>query len=182
MSGPNFVRFKAAIYGLLACNAAAYIAFGRATEAIDSVAWFALLALFELETAHARHLRNEGAAMLVRLGRLIAGIAVVIAAAGYFVEREWLDAINAALWIAVVLVLELEVRFLQAVGRHRRLFAGALAALYAGLAGLAIVWAWGGEWFDAYDAVLWLVAFVTIEINVLEIARAGGTPAAHPAC
>jgi hypothetical protein len=32
------------------------------------------------------------------------------------------------------------------------------------------VWAGRGEWFDAYDAMLWLVAFATIEINVLRIA------------
>ena len=42
--------------------------------------------------------------------------------------------------------------------------------LYAGLAALVPVWAWRGEWFDAYDATLWLVAFATIEINVLRIA------------
>ena len=181
MNGPGFARFKAAVFGLLACNAGAYVAFGRATEATDSVAWFVLLALFELETAHAQRLRGAAAA-LVRSGRLVAGIAVVAAAAGFFIEREWLDAVNAALWIAVVLVLELEVRFMDAVARHRRLFAGVLGGLYAGLAGLAIAWASHGEWFDAYDAALWLVAFVTIEINVLEIVRADEAAKAGPAC
>jgi hypothetical protein len=28
-------------------------------------------------------------------------------------------------------------------------------------------WAWRKEWFDAYDAALWLLAFATIEMNVL---------------
>jgi len=44
--------------------------------------------------------------------------------------------------------------------------------LYAGLGALVLVWAWRGEWFDAYDALLWLIAFVTIEIDVLQISRA----------
>jgi hypothetical protein len=159
------------IFSLLAANAVAFAMFGRATEALDSIAWFVLLALFELETAHPRHLRARAA--LVHAARFTAAAAVVIAAAGYVYEREWLDAGNAALWIAVVAVLEIEVRSLAAVARHRTAFAVTLGALYAGLAALALVWAWRGEWLDAYDAALWLAAFVTIEIDVFRIA---GTP------
>lgn len=43
--------------------------------------------------------------------------------------------------------------------------------LYAGLAALVPVWAWRGEWFEAYDALLWIVAFAGIGINVLQIFR-----------
>jgi hypothetical protein len=167
-------RVKAVIFALLAANAAAYAFFGRPTEALDSIAWFVLLVLFELETAHPQSLRGSAVPALVHAARFVAAVAVAIAAAGYFHEREWLDAINAALWIAVVAVLEVEVRFLAAVARHRRAFAAVLGMLYAGLAALALAWAWQGAWFDAYDAALWLAAFVAIEINVLEIARAPG--------
>ena len=173
---PGYRRFKAAIFALLAVNAAAFVLFGRPTEAAYSIAWFTLLVLFELETAQPQRLRGKRVAVLVHAGRLVAGVAVAIAAAGFFYEREWLDAINAALWIAVVVVLEIEVRFLDTVGRHRRVFAAVLGALYSGIAALALAWAWRGEWFDAYDAALWLVAFVAIEINVLQIAR-GPEPA-----
>lgn len=168
----KYAWFKAGIFALLAANAVAFTLFGRATEALDSIAWFVLLALFELETAHPRLLDGQRAAMMVHAGRLAAGVAVVIAAGGFFLEREWLDAINAALWIAVVVVLEIEVRFLEAVKGHRGAIAAVLGALYSGLAALAGVWAWDGEWFDAYDAGLWLVAFATIEINLLRLARA----------
>lgn len=181
-AAPAYRRFKAAIFTLLAYNAVAFVAFGRPTEAVDSIAWFVLLALFELETAYPQRLRGRRVSILAHVGRSVAAIAVVIAAAGFFVEREWLDAINAALWIAVVLVLEIEVRFLDAVDRHRVAFASVLAALYTGMAGLVFTWAWGGEWFDAYDAALWLVAFVTIEINVLGIASAGDRAMGEPPC
>lgn len=42
---------------------------------------------------------------------------------------------------------------------------------YAGLAALVPVWAWRGEWLEAYDALLRIVAFAGIEINVLQIFR-----------
>jgi hypothetical protein len=36
-----------------------------------------------------------------------------------------------------------------------------------------LLWAWRGEWFDAYDALLWLVAFAAIEMDVAAAARPG---------
>jgi hypothetical protein len=30
-----------------------------------------------------------------------------------------------------------------------------------------VIWATRGEWFDAYDAALWLAAFVFIEMELL---------------
>jgi hypothetical protein len=163
----NYGWFKAAVFVLLAVNAVAYALFGRATETIDSLSWFVLLALFELETAHQELWGALRAAALVRAARLVAGMAVVIAAAGYFYEREWLDALNATLWIAVVIMLEFEVRYLDKVKRHRQLFGGIATLLYSGLAVLVLAWTGSGEWLDAYDALLWLVAFVAIELNLL---------------
>lgn len=169
---PWFRWLKGAIFALLAANAAGYVLFGRPTEAIDSLAWFTLLALFELETAYPGRMRQQRVAAWVRAGRLVAGIAVIMAAIGFVVEREWLDAANAMLWIAVVILLEFEVRYLDTVDRHRRLFAGGAGILYSGMAVLVLAWAWRGEWFDAYDALLWLLAFVTIEMNVLRLSDA----------
>ena len=166
-----FPWLKASIFALLAVNAAGYGLFGRPTEAIDSFAWLTLLALFELETAYPQRMRQKRIAALVRAGRLVAGVAVVMAAIGFLHEREWLDAVNAMLWIAVVILLEFEVRYLDAVDRHRRLFAGIAGSLYVGMAVLVLVWAWRGEWFDTYDALLWLTAFVALELNVLRSSR-----------
>jgi hypothetical protein len=170
-----FPWFKAAIFALLAANAAGFALFGRPTEAVDSFAWLVLLALFELETAYPQRVREARVSALVRAARFVAGVAVVIAALGFVREREWLDAINAALWIAVVVVLEIEVRFPKGVERRRRLFATVAGVLYAGMALLVLTWAWQGEWFDAYDAALWLIAFVALEMNVLQISRAPAT-------
>jgi hypothetical protein len=167
-----FPWLKASIFALLGTNAAGYAWFGRPTEAMDSFAWLVLLALFELETAHPRRMGEPRIAALVRVARLIAGAAVVVAAVGFVQEGEALDSVNAMLWIAVVLLLEFEVRYLDAVNRHRRFFAAIAGSLYSGMAVLVAIWAWRGEWFDAYDALLWLVAFVALELNVLRASRA----------
>ena len=74
---------------------------------------------------------------------------------------------NSALWIAVVLMLEAEVRWPQLVARARKACAVIAAALYTGLGVLVVAWAARGAWFDAYDAALWLIAFVTVEFDVM---------------
>jgi hypothetical protein len=103
--------------------------------------------------------------------RLAAAAAVGAAAIGYAYQNEWLDAVNTALWIAVVVLLESEVRSPGAIARHRAWFTATAATLYAGLGALVLVWAWRGEWFDAYDAALWLAAFAMIEMDVLRVSR-----------
>jgi len=68
-------------------------------------------------------------------------------------------------------LLEFEVRYPGAVARHRAWIATTAATLYAGLGALVMVWAWHREWFDAYDAALWLTAFAMIEMDVLRVSR-----------
>lgn len=164
-----YLGFKLALFALLAFNAATYAVTGTLTEGLDSVAWLVLLALFELETAHRQRLGGKNATAAVRAIRIIAALAIPIAAIRYVHEREWLDAVNAWLWIAVVVLLELEVRLPGAVQTRRAAFATGAATLYAGLAAAVVMWGWRGEWFDAYDALLWLAAFVMIELNVLQL-------------
>jgi hypothetical protein len=72
----------------------------------------------------------------------------------------------------VVALLELEVRRPPLVARRRRVFTAVAAALYAALALLVGVWAWRGDWLDAWDALVWLAAFAMIELDVLRTRRA----------
>lgn len=170
-----YARFKAALFALIAGNIPLFLAFGTPIEALETAAWFVLLGLYELETGGyrigSRRLREA-----MRALRPVAAAAVAASAAGYALGGEGLDALNSALWIAVVALLELEVRFPRAVARRRAAFALATGALYAGLAALVAVWAARGEWLDAYDALLWLTAFGLIEMNLLRVpARANAT-------
>ena len=83
----------------------------------------------------------------------------------------WLDVINAAVWILVVLVLEFDVR-MQERGRVRshmlKLSNAIKPLLYAILFLAAVYWGFKGDFVDFWDAFLWLVAFFFIEMNVIE--------------
>ncbi len=83
----------------------------------------------------------------------------------------WVDVINAAVWLLVVLILEFDVWMQE----HNRLEGPALrvsnaikVVLYGTLLFAAIYWGINGDFVDFWDAFLWLVAFVFIELNVFE--------------
>jgi hypothetical protein len=87
------------------------------------------------------------------------------------VRLAWVDVINAGVWLLVVVVLEIDV-WLQ---EHQRYEGLALRAshdikvvLYSTLLLAAISWGFKGDFVDFWDAFLWLVAFVFIELNVFE--------------
>lgn len=158
---------KAALLALLGLNAAVYAATGRVTETLDAVAWFALLLLFGLETHAPQWTRRPRNTLALDSLRLLAAGAIAWAAAAFVREHEWLDAANAWLWIGVVILLELEVRQPALIACYRRTAMAAATALYGGLAVIAVAWLAQGEWFDGYDAVLWIAAFVLLEMDLL---------------
>lgn len=160
---------RVAVFALLVGNTAYYLYAGTLSKGLDAAAWLVLLALFALETGFAAHVRTPRAAIAMRAGRLVAAVGVCVAGVGYVLERDTLDALNTVLWIAVVVLLEFEVRRPREIARFRAAFTVTAAALYSGLAILVLIWAWRAEWFDAYDALLWLVAFATIEMDVLTV-------------
>jgi hypothetical protein len=160
-------RLAFVILGLLACNTVYYIIAGRLSEALDSLAWYALLILFALESARSHQRRPAGTLALMRGVRGLATLAIAVTAILYVREREWLDAGNLFLWIAVVVLLEIEVRHPARVAAHHRAFALTASLLYVALGVLVLIWLGRGEWMDAWDAALWLAAFGVLELNLL---------------
>ncbi|MBT8132830.1 MAG: hypothetical protein KJO35_11215, partial [Gammaproteobacteria bacterium] len=81
------------------------------------------------------------------------------------------DIINAGDWLIIVALLELEV-MLQLKGmltdRMLQISKSIKAVLYTILLCCAIYWGIDGEFLDFWDAFLWLVAFVFIEMNIFE--------------
>ena len=159
-----------AIYALLTTNTVWYLVVGPWAQALDSLAWLVLLMLFALETLQPNWLKKKQLRSAVHALRFAAIAAIIASAAGYTRQNEWLDLINIALWILVVALIECELRLPQRVAHNRRLFTGVAVALYSAIALLIPLWALRGEWFDAYDAVLWLIAFALIEKDALKLA------------
>jgi hypothetical protein len=81
------------------------------------------------------------------------------------------DVVNAGVWLLVVLLLEVDVR-LQERNRFEgialQLSTVAKFVLYSLLALAVVAWMVTGDFVDWWDAFLWLVAFVFIELNVVE--------------
>lgn len=164
----SYPKFKIAIFALLVCNAVIYAFVDAPSAAVDAIAWLLLLALFEWETEFSERLSTT---TTVHIARIAAIFAVGAATIAYGHEQAWLDFANSGLWIAVVVMLEYEVRFPHIVARHPGALMGIAAGLYGGLTVLVLIWASRGEWLDAYDAVLWIIAFVTIEMDMLRFSQ-----------
>ena len=83
----------------------------------------------------------------------------------------WLDVINSATWMAVVVILEVDV-WLQLRGRLQ----GSLVTvskvikmgLYSVLFFAAAYWGLLGDFLDFWDSFMWLVAFVFVEMNLFQ--------------
>jgi hypothetical protein len=83
----------------------------------------------------------------------------------------WTDVANATAWLGVVAVLEVDV-WMQL---NRTLTAGFVTAskiakvlFYGTLVACAVLWQIEGGFVDVWDAYLWLIAFVFIEMNFFE--------------
>lgn len=79
------------------------------------------------------------------------------------------DVINATTWIILLLLIWLDI-LLQLAGKlsDKLLRASAYmkGALYLILIAACAFWFWIGEWVDGWDALLWILAFFTIELNI----------------
>ncbi len=83
----------------------------------------------------------------------------------------WTDVVNASAWLGVVAILEADV-WMQIKGTLSDGFIKASkitkVILYGTLFACAVRWQLEGGFVDAWDAYLWLIAFVFIEMNFFE--------------
>lgn len=90
------------------------------------------------------------------------------------VRQALTNVVNAVAWVLVVVLLEFDVR-LQLRGMLQgwilRVSTALKALTYATLLAAAIYWGIDGAFIDFWDAFLWLVAFVFIEMNLFQWQR-----------
>lgn len=117
------------------------------------------------------------------------GMHTVVDQTGFteIIRLAWVDIINSAVWLLVVMFLEVDVRL-----QERQIMTSTLHqisktskfVLYGTLLCAAIYWGFKGDFIDFWDAFLWLVAFACIELNVFEWRQetgASGQSVAQPA-
>jgi len=101
------------------------------------------------------------------------GLSAMVDQAGFtgIIRLAWVDVINSGVWLLVVLVLEADVRLQEhgkLEGAFLRISNAGKYVLYATLLVAAIYWTAKGDFVDSWDAYLWLIAFVFIELNVFD--------------
>ena len=82
----------------------------------------------------------------------------------------WVDVVNAGVWLLVVLFIEWELvlELKDALSKPRIIaFATIKGILYLTLLGCAIYWTMESAFIDSWDAYLWIIAFVLIDLNVI---------------
>ncbi len=158
----SYPKFKLAILALLTLNIGIYATVDTMTTAVDALAWVILLVMFELETVKAAPF----AASTLHAVRNVLIVVIVLVFGSYIRDNEWLEVVNSLLWFALIVLLELEVRWPSLVARHRSAFWLMTVAVFVGLLGMVVAWLMHSDWLDAYDALLWIVAFGVIEVDI----------------
>lgn len=97
----------------------------------------------------------------------------------------WVELANAVAWLLIVLIFQIEILLQQAkkLTKHwLRVCTMAKGLLYFVLAINAVYWTIYGAFIDWWDAWLWLLAFVLIDLNLLgiEVAEAQAQPQTAP--
>jgi hypothetical protein len=84
----------------------------------------------------------------------------------------WVDVANAFAWLLVILIFQVEIVLdqLDKLTRPWLVFCtGTKALLYLVLAGNALYWTIYANFIDFWDAWIWLIAFVLIDMNLLGV-------------
>lgn len=89
----------------------------------------------------------------------------------YVHGHEWLEVINFLFWLALIALLELEVRLPDKVANYRLSYWWATVIVFIGLIGVVIAWAWQSAWLDVYDAIVWIIAFGLIEVDINRVLK-----------
>lgn len=163
----NYPKFKLLLFLLLAINTLLYSLHDSLTSTLDAFAWLVLLITYELETLSKPVIRLSWL-RAIRNGILIVLVWVFFS---YVHSADWLDIIQTLLWYLMIVLLELEVRWPAKVQQYPRTYSLATLGVFASLTAMVVVFALHSAWLDSYDALLWLIAFATLDVDILKFLK-----------
>lgn len=163
-----FNAFKITVYALLTFNIYLYLVHETLHEALDSLGWVLLLGVFEWETrALGKPYVSRWEQAAIWALQLVGYGLALNSWWTYWHLGEWMDFANATVWLIVCATIVYDVFVPGRFGTLEwRLRNGFKIALYIVLAGFAVYWGVTGDLLDFYDATLWIVCFLVIEVNI----------------
>ena len=162
----HYSKLKLAILSLLTLNTVLFLLSGGFVNAADSLVWLLLLVSYDLESYNIKlPISNHALHQLRNI--LVCFIAVIFF--GYLLQGDILGAANSLLWLALLVLLELETLKPNWKNANQTVYWAATALVFIGLVALVFIWVSSGAWLDAYDAALWITAFGIVEADLLRL-------------
>lgn len=170
-----FQAFKAVVYAALLANVGVFMWDADdwlAPKAIDQIGWVIILAVFEWETGR---LRRGQALTRISAPALLAELAgygcAAYALQHHVVTGNAVEVANSIAWLAISALIWVDLfRPAGARGPTRTLLR---LSLFAVTLACAMWWAGTGSWLDFWDAVIWIICFFVIELNIFGLKLPG---------
>jgi hypothetical protein len=169
------VVFKYTVYSLLILNVWLLL---RAEaqdilpyKALDQLGWLLILGVFEWETRAPARTGGRPNLLGWPIGLELLGYGFALFALfNYSRDGLWVDVGNGLVWLAISAMIWLDIlRPVAAAARAHRRRSRVKLLLYAATFLCAVLWGLAGAALDFYDAILWILCFFAIEMNLLRI-------------
>ncbi|PPD28377.1 MAG: hypothetical protein CTY19_18640 [Methylomonas sp.] len=162
----HYSKLKLVILSLLTLNMLLFLLVGGVINAADSLVWLLLLVSYDLE-AYNIQLPISNHALHQFRNILVCFITILFF--GYLLQGDILAAANSLLWLALLILLELETLKPAWKNANKTTYWAATVLVFIGLIALVLIWISFGAWLDAYDAALWIAAFAIVEADLLRL-------------